>query len=304
MSDRLAGVERRIATTHQLSAIITAMRGIAAVRSHEARQQLDGIRAYSAMVGHGIAHALALGEADALPDARPLSPHEDGRPGGRHAVIAFTAEQGFAGSFSERVLEQALTLLDFAHRHDTALLLIGDRGLMAAAERDVRPDWQAPMIARVDQAAALANRIMGELLRRFGLGHLESVSVVYAMPSHSGASDIVKRRLVPFDYSRFPPVRQENPPLTTLAADALLSKLSAEYMFAELCEAVILSFAAENEARVAAMIAARQSVDDTLSDLTAKSRLLRQDAITSELVELAGGARARKRSKAQRNRKA
>ena len=54
-----------------------------------------------------------------------------------------------------------------------------------------------------------------------------------------------------------------------------------------------LSFAAENEARMRAMIAARDNVEETLSGLVALSRQLRQEEITNEIVELASGAAAR-----------
>ncbi|MFZ2468739.1 MAG: F0F1 ATP synthase subunit gamma, partial [Parvibaculum sedimenti] len=70
----------------------------------------------------------------------------------------------------------------------------------------------------------------------------------------------------------------------------LLAKLVEEYVFAELCEAVMLSFAAENEARMRAMIAARSNVAKTLDGLIARSRQLRQEEITNEIVELASGA--------------
>ena len=49
----------------------------------------------------------------------------------------------------------------------------------------------------------------------------------------------------------------------------------------------MLSFAAENEARMRAMIAAHDNVSETLSDLIGQSRRLRQEEITDEITELA-----------------
>lgn len=46
MTERLSDVTERIASVNQLATVITAMRSVAAARSHEARAQLDGIRAY------------------------------------------------------------------------------------------------------------------------------------------------------------------------------------------------------------------------------------------------------------------
>ena len=95
MSGRLADVEARIETVHKLSAVIAAMRGIAASRAQEARRSTDAIRTYAATIGEAIGQALAL-----LPpgDSAPAS-----AMAGRHALVVLAAEQGFAGAFSEKV---------------------------------------------------------------------------------------------------------------------------------------------------------------------------------------------------------
>ena len=51
----------------------------------------------------------------------------------------------------------------------------------------------------------------------------------------------------------------------------------------------MLSFAAENEARMRAMIRARSNVGRTRDMLRATYRRLRQEQITTEIVELAAG---------------
>jgi hypothetical protein len=57
-----------------------------------------------------------------------------------------------------------------------------------------------------------------------------------------------------------------------------------------LCEEVMLSFAAENEARMEAMIAARSNVVRKLDELVASFRRLRQEEITREIIELLVGS--------------
>ena len=55
---------------------------------------------------------------------------------------------------------------------------------------------------------------------------------------------------------------------------------------------MILSYAAENEARMQAMIAARSNVERKLDELTASYRNLRQEEITAEIIELSAGTLA------------
>jgi F-type H+-transporting ATPase subunit gamma len=171
------------------------------------------------------------------------------------------------------------------------LLLAGDRGIMDAEERGFSAGWSAPMAAHADEVPALANRLADAVYERLTKGATR-VTIVHATPSSGGLIDVVSRTLVPLDFNRFPISHRLIPPLITQDPRALIAQLADEYMFAELCEAVMLSFAAENDARMRAMIAARDNVDEKLEELAADFRHLRQEEITNEIIELAAGAAA------------
>lgn len=286
MTERLSDVEARIHTVRQLSSVITAMRGIAAARSRAAKRQLDGVRAYAGTIGGAIGHALAF-----LGEGRGEARRAGGA--GAHALVLLCAEQGFVGAFNEHVFETAAAIRAREPQVPVRLLLAGDRGLLVADERGIRVDWSTSMIAHPDQAAALAGRLADALYLDAPEGlRVTRVSVVHAAPGGAGEVEMVERRLIPFDFARFPLPKHALAPLITLPPQVLLERLVDEYVFAELCEAVVLSFAAENEARMRAMIAARAHVSDTLATLTSHSRQLRQEEITGEIVELASGAMA------------
>lgn len=278
MSERLSDVLVRIQSVQQLSSVIAAMRGIAAARSREARGQLDGIRAYADTIAVAIGDALAH-----LPSGPPAA--AAALPEDRPAIVALCAEQGFAGTFNERVLDAVQRRIGQT-AGGARLMIVGDRGLMAAAERGLAVSWSASMVAHVGQASALANRVVEELYRALGADEVRSVSIIHALPGSTATLEVVDRVMVPFDFARFPMEPRAQPPLVTLAPDILLARLAEEYIFAELCEAVVQSFAAENEARMRAMIAAKTNVETTLGDLVGRSRRLRQEEITSEILEL------------------
>lgn len=287
MTERLSDVTARIASVNQLEAVITAMRSVAAARSHEARAQLDGIRAYARIIGDAIGNALAFVPQPTY--SGTAAHHPDGQ-----AIIALCSEQGFCGAFNDRVLG-AVGRMQAAANLGTEILLVGDRGLMVAEERGLAVDWSAPMVAHTAQVPALAGQISEELYRRLDAGKISRVAVVHALPNDAGAIDIAEKVLVPFDFGRFPLPRAAAPPLVTLPPRMLLAGLAEEYVFAELCEAIMLSFAAENEARMRAMISARNNVMETLEHLTARARQLRQEDITNEIIELASGVQTRMR---------
>lgn len=276
--ERLSDVEARLGTVDQLSAVITAMRGMAAARSREAMGRLGGIRRYAATIGGAIGEALAL-----LPEADADFGAASKGVGG-HAVVALCAEHGFTGVFSEHVLAAAEALFkDPAH---DLLFVVGDRGLNVAAMRNLTPAWTTGMIGHAAEAATAAERIAEALYRRLDSGEIALVSLVHARPG--GVSvDIVTKRLVPFDFARFPRQAGRDGALVNLPPSRLAERLAEEYVFAELAEAVTLSFAAENEARMRAMLRAHDNVTDMLGNLGAEARQLRQSEITSEIAGFA-----------------
>ena len=193
MTERLSDVVARIGSVRQLSSVIGAMRGIAAARAREARQRVEGVRAYAATVGAAIGQALALAEEGGAP-----SGPRDGRDG--HLVIALCAEQGFAGMFNRRVLDVAEPLLKADGSHGRELVLLGGRGLAAADERGLEVGWSAAMVAHVDEVGALADRVTEQLYARLESGRARRVSVVHAEPAMAEIH-VVERTLAPFDFA-------------------------------------------------------------------------------------------------------
>ena len=281
MSGKLGEVQSRIGTVHQLEAVITAMRGRAAARSREARSRLDGIRAYAAAIGGAIGQALAL-----VPEPDP-QPRKSRSPQA-HVVIVLSSEQGFAGTFNERVLDAAEQHLK---ANGSELLIVGDRGAMVAAERGLVSAWSESMVAHAEEVPLLASRITDTLYSRLEQDQVARVTVIHAVPAPSASVEIVERTLLPFDFARFKVTPRSIPPITTLPVEQLIADLAEEYVYAQLCEEVLLSFAAENEARMVAMIAARNNVARKLDELVANFRRLRQEEITGELIELSAGSK-------------
>ena len=144
------------------------------------------------------------------------------------------------------------------------------------------------MVEHIEDVPALANRITDALYQRLESKRATRVTMVHAVPAPSGTIDIVERALLPFDFTRFHVTPSRIPPIVTLPPEQLLDQLAEEYVYAELCAAVMLSYAAENEARMQAMIAARSNV----GELTASYRNLRQEEITAEIIELSAGTLA------------
>lgn len=279
MAERLSDIVTQIQNVHQLGAVVTAMRGIAASRAQQGRSLLAGIEAYTDVVSQAIGEALSLLSADTA----VAPPHQQPRLG----LILFCAEQGFAGPFSDRVLDAAADDLGRAVN-----LIVGTRGAVVAGERGIRPTWSTPMPTHVDAVIGLANRLADALYGYVATGTIERVDILFSR-SLSGSGIVIDRHsLLPIDFSRFARPIENETPLISLPPQLLLERLAAEYVFAQLCRAAMHAFEAENEARMLAMASAKTNIELKLSRLSQRERHLRQEQITSEIVELAAGAEA------------
>lgn len=278
MSGRLAEVESRIAGVGQLGTVVNAMRGIAAARAQQARNQVAAIDAHAGLI------AAALGKALAL---LPATPGGSRTGHGRRVMVLFCAEQGFAGAFNERVLERATASLGEAD-----LFLIGTRGIMLAAERGLAPRWTLEMPPHTPAIPRLADRIVAMLEEPIAEGEVTGLDAVFAHWRPGGGTETIHRPLLPFDYSVFSVPERGEAPLVHLAPEALLADLAADYVHAQLCNAALHAFAAENEARMEAMAGAHSQIERQLVELEALRRRIRQEEITAEIIELSSGEAA------------
>ncbi len=278
MTKRSADISARIDGIGQLGAVVNAMRGIASARAQQARGQLVAVESYAATIARAIGRVLALAPSAAQDGARKPT---------RPALALFCAEQGFAGAFSERVLDAVGG--EFAA---SVLFLVGSRGRAVAAERGVAAHWSSAMPAQSLGVSRLADRIAGAIYARIGAGGVEAIDAVFSQWRPGEGVHIVRRRLFPFDMRAFAHPTPGGAPLCNLPPEELLRDLTADYVHAQLCDAALHVFAAENEARVEAMAAARKEIDRQLASLRATRRQVRQEDITAEIIELAAGETA------------
>jgi F-type H+-transporting ATPase subunit gamma len=281
MAERLAEISAQIQNVRQLEAVVTALRGIAASRAQRARSLLPGIDSYSAVASHAIGQALTLLPADFRYAIR----------GGRDQVglILFCAEQGFAGAFSERVLAAA-----GADLKNAMTFVIGTRGFVVAREHEVTPSWSAPMASHVDAVSALANDIADALYAQIARGALSKIEMIVPRSTSGGLVRIDRESLLPLDLARFAAASETLRPLTTLKPRKLLERLTVEYVYAQLCQAAMHAYEAENQARMMTMTAARHNIGTRLGVLKQREQQLRQGEITSEIIELAAGSEAQR----------
>jgi len=277
MTARLSDIVAHIDNVRQLGAVVAAMRGIAASHAQQSRGLLAAIESYSAIVARSIGEALRL------------APPSWDVPGpalarGPRALVLFCAEGGFCGGLSDRVLNSVRSDLE-----GSVIFEIGTRGATIAEEHGIRLDWTVAMANHIGAVPTVAERVAQALYTGIAAGRFLRADVVYPRPG--GATITVERlSLLPLDVRQFLPKEKAQPPLVGLPFEVLIEQMAAEYVYALLCSAAMHAFQAENEARMAAMVAARSHIEESLKDLLMREHQARQEEITSEIVELSASA--------------
>jgi len=275
MTERLADISARIEGIRQLGAVVNAMKGIAGARAHVARNQVQAVDRFAATIAGAMASVLH-------PTATAGQSSSD-TSSGKRGMLVFTAKQGFAGAFSERVLDALAT-----EGAPELLFLIGTRGATIAHERGLALHWTAPLPSHTPGIPKLADRITTAIYQAVAEGRITCLDTLFT-GWVKGRPALVRKRLFPINLENLPPPTARHP-LTHLPEEPLIAALGQDYFNAQVCKAALHAFAAENEARMEAMTAAGSQIASELLAFQAKLRRVRQEATTAEIIELGTGA--------------
>lgn len=149
------------------------------------------------------------------------------------------------------------------------------------------------MASQVGGVDDVAFRIAEQLARVVKATESTRVVLVYTRSSGGGAWTLVTETLLPFDVHAYALRPSGKPPaLSNLSPRVLVDGLIEERLFAQLAHAATESFASENGARLSAMKSASDNVAGKLDELRRIERELRQEEITTELLDVVTGVEA------------
>ena len=288
MGAKLREVRRRIKSVQSTMKITRAMELIATSRILKAQQRVESARPYSERLTAAIADVASATTSLALPllQARPQPKAA--------AVFVVTSDRGLAGAYSSNVLKRAEELFSLlrSERKEVRLFVSGRKGVSyyRFRRRQVEEFWigfsETPSYDD-------AKRIADALIDRFQAGEVDEIHGVFTDFVSVVRQRAVARRFVPmvFEETARPtgPVAQY---LFEPDPEALLSALLPRYVETRVFSALLESAASEHAARRRAMSAATENAEDLIKVLTRVANQARQTEITTEIMEIVGGAEA------------
>jgi len=263
-------LRRRLHTLLVLRRAMVAMKSVAALHFRAARRSVAAARDYR----EGIERL--LGSADDTPEAR-----------GPAGLLVVGAELGLCGGYGARMVDAAVARR--AALGDGPTLCAGRRAAAALARRGIPPDRRFPAPTSVDGIVGALLPIAEEVLVRFASGGLGSFHVVSSRFAGVGRARPESVRLLPMS-ARSAAAR---PGVRYVPVDALAFAAIRERLYVALYDVLLDAIASEHGARLVATQSAETWLDDRAEVIRRRLAAARREATTQEVIEIAGGARAR-----------
>jgi F-type H+-transporting ATPase subunit gamma len=286
-------LRRRIRSVQSTQKITRAMELIAASRIVKAQARVQAAQPYADGITEVVRDLQAAGAGANNP---LLVPRDDTR---RVGEVVLAADRGLCGAYNTTVIRAAETDIraQRARGRDTAIVTSGRKPEGYFRFRNYAIDAALGGFTQnpsYEDARAIAAAVIGP----FQAGDLDLVQLTYTRFLSAGRQEVVTEPLLPLPRlegeASAPPAPAEPQagyefePEPEAILDALLPRYAESRIYAALLNAA----ASEHAARQRAMKAATDNADDLITSLSRVMNRARQDAITTEIMEIVGGAEA------------
>ncbi len=287
-------LKRRISSVQSTKKITRAMELIAGSRIVKAQHAVQAAVPYSEHITEVVKD---LGAAGGDVDSPLLTPRSDIR---RVAHIVITADRGLCGAYNSSVIRAAEGSMkeQAALGRDYALVLVGRKAEGYFRYRNFNIDHTFSGFS--DRPSYEDARAIGQAVTSdFVAERFDMVELIYTRFVSVGTQEVVRRPLVPLERDVMAGgdgkvgddgvgASYEFEPAPASILDALLPR----YIEARIYAALLNAAASEHAARQRAMKAATDNADELIKSLTRVMNRARQDAITTEIMEIVSGAEA------------
>jgi F-type H+-transporting ATPase subunit gamma len=284
-------LRRRIRSVQSTMKITRAMELIAASRIVRAQHRVSAARPYIEQLTEVIRH---LSKAGAGLNQPLLVPRDEV---GTVGFVVVTADRGLAGGYNanvERAAERAIAR-EQSQGRDYQVFVTGKKGETFFRYRHFKVGKSFTGFSEAptyEDARAVAR----EVLDRYEAGDIDQIQLIYTQFLSLGTQRVVERRFIPMDATAIAEAAEADTGGTAASyefepsAEAILAQLLPRYVEGRMFAALLDAAASEEAARQRAMKAATDNASDLIKHYQRRANRARQDAITTEIMEIVGGA--------------
>ncbi len=283
----LRDIRKRIASVKNTQKITNAMKMVAAAKLRRAEEAIKAGRPFADKMRE-VLMSLA---ARTNPGAHPMLAVS---PVKKALLILVTADRGLCGAFNTSLNRRAEAFVKEmkAKGVEVELLTVGRKGNDYFRRRSV------PIVHKFSNVMGnitydLAGDICNAFNEKFMAGEHQEVYILYNSFRSAVTQILTLRRLLPITPEE-EGWKHRRAYLYEPSEEELLNALLPRYIQVQVFAGLLDSVASEHGARMTAMEAATSNAKEMIYKLTLKFNRLRQESITTELMEIVGGAEALK----------
>lgn len=282
----LPEIRKRIRSARTTAKVTRAMQTVSASKMRRAQRLTLASRPYAELSWEVLTNLAA----HLSPAQRRAQPLLAARPVQSVLAVILTANRGLCGAYNHNVIQAAMSFIA-GQTVPVRVLTIGRKGcdFMARQGVEIVGDFDMPDRPNFEAAQPIAHLMMADLQ----CGLVDQVWLIYT-------------QFVSFMVQR-PTVRLLLPLETALGETA--AKPRGQYLFEprkqdimqpmlqhftemQVYQALLEALASEHSARMVAMRSASENARNLIAELTVHYNRVRQELITREIIDIAGGAAA------------
>ena len=279
----LKNLSERIKSVTSIQQVTKAMKMVAAAKVKKAQEKMEISRPYSKNTQELICRILPqISSSDvSLVEKREIK---------NVGMIIITSDRGFAGSFNSGVIRMAEKEIEKLGKDNVQLFCIGKKSSEYFSKRDFNVKetffdfWK-------EMNYETASNISKSFIDAFEKNEIDEVSVIYNRFKTLASQDLIMEKVLPVDFT-------ENYNATNYNYDyepgqkEIVSTLIPKHINVQMWQQLLESYSSEEAARMIAMDNATENAKEIIKELKLEFNKARQAAITTEMLEIVGGAEA------------
>jgi F-type H+-transporting ATPase subunit gamma len=292
----LKAIRSRIGSVKNTQKITKAMKMVAAARLRRAQQAITELRPYAVKTMEVLSSVAARAGDE---EVHPLLAR---RAAKKVLIVVLTSDRGLAGAFNANINKAAFRKWKDleAEGVQVSFAVIGRKARDFFRRRDAKIEFDFTGVFE-NLSVAKAGEIGRAIVAEYNVDGHDAVYLVYNEFKSAISQKVVFEPLVPITPHAAETTESEAKAggasvdfIYEPTKRALLDRLLPMYIEIEVYRALLESIASEHGARMTAMDNATKNASEMINRLTLVYNRARQAAITTELMEIIGGAEALK----------
>ncbi|MBI2845664.1 MAG: ATP synthase F1 subunit gamma [Chloroflexi bacterium] len=280
----LRETRRRIRSVRSLGQVTRAMEAVSASKMRRAQEKSLASRTYAEKAWEILTYLASQPAAGKI-----LHPLLEKRPVKNVGLILITPDRGLCGALPTNIIRQAIRFIR-QEKVPAKIIAVGRKGrdfMLRYGEGVYAEFTHIPDLPPLGQITPIARLAIDDFLS----GTFDQVWLIYTKFVNTLVQRPETRLLLPIQPA-VPKERFRVEYIIEPDPESVLGEVLQGFTVLQIYQAILESQASEHSARMVAMRNATQNAEQLVLDLTLVYNRARQETITKELLDIAGGAEA------------